>query len=260
MIALFLGTSESRKILHYLNKVTDNIYVSTATKYGGEIIKNYKYKYINTTPLTEIDMEKLVDKYKISLIIDASHPYATGVTENIMSICNKKEIPYIRYERSSVIEKYTSNPNVIQVNNYDELESQLKSIDGTIINTTGSNNIEKFMQMNIANKIVHKVLPIKEVFIKLSYLQVPIENIVAVYGGGSKNFNKALFQEYAASAVILKDSGKEGKTEEKIQAALDLEMQVFVIKRKQIAYENVYQDEIELTEHIKKHFLSSYTD
>ena len=47
MIGLFLGTSEGREILGYLNKFTDNLYLSTATEYGGEILEKYKYKKRN---------------------------------------------------------------------------------------------------------------------------------------------------------------------------------------------------------------------
>ncbi len=46
MIALILGTSEGREILSLLNKFTDNILISTATAYGGEILKNYKIQKI----------------------------------------------------------------------------------------------------------------------------------------------------------------------------------------------------------------------
>ncbi len=53
MIALILGTSEGREILSLLNKFTDNILISTATAYGGEILKNYKYKKLNTKPLNK---------------------------------------------------------------------------------------------------------------------------------------------------------------------------------------------------------------
>jgi len=64
MIALILGTSEGREILSLLNKFTDNILISTATAYGGEILKNYKYKKLNTKPLNK----KMERGQKVALV------------------------------------------------------------------------------------------------------------------------------------------------------------------------------------------------
>ena len=39
MIGLILGTSEGKKLLSLINKYTEDIFVSTATEYGGELLK-----------------------------------------------------------------------------------------------------------------------------------------------------------------------------------------------------------------------------
>ncbi|HHX61198.1 MAG TPA: cobalt-precorrin-6A reductase [Epulopiscium sp.] len=246
MIGLFLGTSEGREILRLLNEFTDNIYVSAATEYGGEYLKDYNYKYLNTRPLTQADMIKEIDDQGISIMIDATHPYATIVTENIIGACKDKEILYLRYERPSVINQYLPHPDIVTVDKYEDLQEKLMDIIGTIMNTTGSNNVEKLITMNLPNTIIHKVLPIKEVLTKLHDLKIPIKNIVAICGGGSKEFNKALFKEYDAKAVILKDSGKQGKTKEKTEAALELGMKVFIINREKTQYENIFESEEEI--------------
>lgn len=252
MIGLFLGTSEGRKILENLNQFTENIYVSTATEYGGEILEEYRYKHLNTAPLTQEDMAEVVDKYQISIIIDASHPYATVVTDNIIAVCQEKGILYLRYERPSVIKKYLPHPDIIMVDHYEALKEKLKDIPGVIMNTTGSNNVGKLQEMDLPNLIIHKVLPTKEVLAKLYFLNIPIKNIVAIYGGGSKEFNKALFAEYNAQIVIMKDSGKQGKTEEKIEAALELGMKIVIIDRIQKEYDHLFENEQEVVDFVRQ--------
>ncbi|HHX61961.1 MAG TPA: cobalt-precorrin-6A reductase [Epulopiscium sp.] len=252
MIGLFLGTSEGREILRNLNEFTDNIYVSTATEYGASILGEYRYKHLNTAPLAEKDMIRVVEKYGISMIIDASHPYATEVTDNIMATCEQKDLAYLRYERASVVDAYIPHPDIIILDDYKDLKENLKDIPGVIINTTGSNNVEKLEIMKLSNRIIHKVLPIKEVLTKLYYLKVPIKNIIAIYGGGSKELNQALFEEYNAKAVIMKDSGKQGKTKEKIEAALEMGIKVFIIGRKKKQYENVFESEKEIVDFARK--------
>ncbi len=251
MIALFLGTREGREILGQLNGFTDNIYVSAATEYGGEYLKDYKYKHLNIEPLTQEDMLKVIDRYNISIIIDATHPYAKVVTENIIAASKEKDVLYLRYERPSVIENYLPHPDIITVDRYEDLQEKLLDVPGTIVNTTGSNNVEKLINMSLPNRIIHKVLPTKEVLARLYHLKVPIKNIVAICGGGSKEFNRTLFEEYDARAIILKDSGKQGKTQEKIEAALELGIKVFIINRKEIKYENLFKSEDKLVDHVK---------
>lgn len=251
MIGLFLGTSEGREILNLLNNFTDNIYVSTATEYGGEYLKDNSYKHLNTRPLTQEEMVKVIDEWGITTMIDVTHPYATIVTENIIGACKEKGILYLRYERPSVVDSYLPHPDIVTVDQYEDLKEKLKGITGTIINTTGSNNVEKLTMMNLPNKIIHKVLPTKEVLIRLYGLKIPIKNIVAICGGGSKNFNKALFQEYDGQAIILKDSGKQGKTKEKIEAALELGIKAFIINREKAKYKNVFESEKDIVEFVK---------
>lgn len=252
MIGLFLGTSEGRTILKQLNDFTDNIYLSAATEYGGESLKDCHYKHLNTSPLTQEEMEKVIDTQGISIIIDATHPYATLVTDNLIAASKAKGVLFVRYDRPSVVKQYLLNPNIILVNQYEDLKKHLRGIQGIIMNTTGSNNVEKLEEMNLPNPMVHKVLPTKEVLTKLYNLGIPLRNIVAICGGGSKEFNKALFKEYDAKAIILKDSGKQGKTEEKIEAALELGVKAYIIKRDKRQYENAFDKEEDVIAFIKK--------
>lgn len=251
MIGLFLGTSEGKEILRLLNEFTNDIYVSAATEYGGEYLKGYKYKHLNTRPLSQDEMSQVIEDQGISIMVDATHPYAAIVTENIMAACREKNILYLRYERPSVVDPYLPHPDITTAHQYEDLEEKLKAIAGTIMNTTGSNNVEKLEKMNLPSRMVHKVLPTKEVLTKLYDLGIPIKNIVAICGGGSKAFNKALFEEYQARAVILKDSGKQGKTKEKIEAALELGMKIFIIRREKVKYERVFESEMEIVAFIK---------
>ncbi len=252
MIGLFLGTSEGQKILEGLNQFTDNLYVSTATEYGGEILEKYSYQHLNMEPLTQEEMAKVIDQYQITKVIDASHPYATKVTDNLMTVCQEKGLLYLRYERPSIVDSYIPHPDIIMVDNYEALERPLRKMTGVIINTTGSNNVPTLEAMNLPNPIIHKVLPTKQVLSKLYDLNIPIKNIVGIYGGGSKAFNQALFAEYNAQGVIMKDSGKQGKTKEKIEAALALGMKIFIIGREKKKYQHVFTREKDIVEYIKK--------
>lgn len=250
MIGLILGTSEGKKILSLLNKYTDDIFVSTSTTYGGELLKDYSYKVINTKPL---NLNELVDELKknnVEILIDASHPYAAVITENAIEACSRLKIHYIRYERKSVVSDFEDK--IIKVKDYDELGQKLKEVEGNILNTTGSRNIAKFMDMKLENRIIHRVLPSIEVMIGCFSLGVKTEDIIAIKGPVSYELNVGFLKEYDAKAIILKDSGKAGGTEEKLKAAFDLGVQAFVIERKKQRFDYLFSDEEELVNYIRE--------
>lgn len=251
MIGLISGTSEGKELLSNLNDYTKDILVSTATPYGGDLLKDYKYKYLNTTPLDRENMIKLFKEKKVEVLIDASHPYALEVSKNAMEVCNYIGIEYIRLEREKVIEKFLEEEKVLVVESYENLYSKLKKIDGNILNTTGSRNIEKILKLNLENRIIHRVLPSLKVMGKCFELGIEIHNIIAIKGPISYNLNRAFIKEYNIKAILLKDSGKEGGTEEKVKAAIDEDIYSIVVDRKSLAYKNIFNNKEEIIKYLK---------
>ncbi len=227
MVALILGTSEGRNILSLLNEFTDNILVSTATAYGGDILKTYRYKTLNTKPLDLNGLKQMLINQGISVLVDASHPYALDITKNCKTACLDLGIKYLRYERPSIGEKYLDRDKFIPVVNYEELIHKISSIeelnspDSVILNTTGSRNIHKLMNTEMRSRIVHRVLPAEDIIKYCLDLGVTIEDIIAIKGPISYELNIGFISQYNAKAIILKYSGKQCVTEEKIQAALE---------------------------------------
>ncbi|GKU26308.1 cobalt-precorrin-6A reductase [Clostridium folliculivorans] len=255
MITLILGTSEGKKILSLLNEFTEDIAVTTATNYGGDLLKKYRYKILNTKPLDIEDLKLFLIDNKSTILVDASHPYAQVVTENAIKVCKELKIEYIRYERPSVSEGYKDD--IVSVRNYDELNIKLLDVKGTILNTTGSNNIGKFMNMNLDNRIIHRVLPSTKVMEKCYELGVKTEDVIAIKGPISYQLNLAFIDEYNAKAIVLKDSGVEGGTEEKIKAAIDRKLKIFMLERTNPVYTNSFYEVEKLVEYIKLYLLGT---
>ncbi|MDS1004476.1 cobalt-precorrin-6A reductase [Clostridium sporogenes] len=251
MIALILGTSEGREILSLLNKFTDDILISTATTYGGEILKDYKYKKLNTKPLNKDDFHNMLKEDKVNILIDASHPYALEVTKNAREVSKDLGIKYIRYERPSSAAEFKGNEKVVFLENYRDLKDALKNIKGNVLNTSGSRNMGKILDLELENRIIHRVLPSVKVLEECFNLGVKVEDIMAIKGPISKELNKAFIKDYDAKALILKDSGPQGGTREKILACLECDIYSLVITRKKINYEREFHDIEELVDYIK---------
>ncbi len=250
MIGFILGTSEGRKILELINKYTDEIAVTTATSYGGELLKQYKLKELNTKPLNKEEMTEWIKKYKIHIIVDASHPYAAEVTKNVMDIAKELNIKYIRYERRGVLENLTGD-NIIKAEDYDQVIKEIKKIDGNIMNTTGGNNVGKFINIDFKHRIIHRILPSAAVLNKIIGLGVKIKDIVALQGPVKYELECAFIKQFDIKAIITKDSGIAGGALEKFRAAQENNIKIIIIKKPEFHYDKVFYDEESLVEFLK---------
>ncbi|SHK14944.1 precorrin-6A/cobalt-precorrin-6A reductase [Hathewaya proteolytica DSM 3090] len=252
MIGLILGTSEGKKILSLLNEFTDDIFVSTATEYGGQLLSNYKFKVLNTEPLDQEALVSVIKKHNIEVFVDGSHPYALIITENLKRACFITGIKYFRYERPSVIEEFKNHPNVRCIHDYSEIKEALKDIQGAILNTSGSRNIEKILKLNLKNNVIHRVLPTLKVMQELHALSIMPDNIHAIKGPISYDLNMAFIKDFNIKAMIMKDSGVQGGTKEKIRACINSGIRAIILVRDNEDSLNTFNSEEELCSHIKE--------
>lgn len=256
MIGLILGTSEGKVIVEKLNKYTDDLFLSVASSYGGELLQNYKYKALNEKPLTKDELKETLKKNNVHTLVDASHPYALEITKNAMEVCSELNINYIRFERKSIVEDYIHLENVVEVENYEALYDVLKNIEGCILNTTGSRNIDKILNLNLENRIIHRVLPTLKVITECEEKGVKVEDIIGMKGPFSKDLNLSFIDEFKVSAILLKDSGVNGGTIEKLEAAKERDILSIVIGRNKTNYKVVFNNEEELVNYIVKFYLN----
>lgn len=250
MIGFILGTSEGKKFLSLINEYTDEIVVSTATAYGGELLSNYKVKHINTEPLDKEGLNKLIEDFNIKVLVDASHPYAEIVSKNAMESCRESNIEYIRYERLGVLSN-EKNENIIKVKSYEELEFVINNMQGNILNTTGSKNIGRILNLNINNRVIHRILPSWQILKEVLELGVSVDDIVAIKGPIGCELNKGFIYQDNIKAIITKDSGIQGGVVEKLQAIIDTDIKLIVIEKPQIEYGKTFNYEEEVIKYIK---------
>ena len=247
MIGFILGTSEGRKILSLINKYTDEIAVTTATTYGGEVLKEFNIKVLNTKPLNKEEMLNWIKVNEINVLVDASHPYAQEVTKTALECANDLEIQYVRYERLGSLENITGE-DIIRVKSYDEGIDIIKEIEGNVLNTTGGNNVSKFLNLNFKYRVIHRILPSPKVLTKIVEAGINIKDIIALQGPISYELEKAFINQYDVKAILTKDSGIEGGVLEKLKAVRECKIKLIVIEKQKLNYDLVFNDEESLVE------------
>lgn len=225
MIWIIGGTSEGRKIIENI-KDLDNYLVTIATDGGREF---FPTENLVVGRMTYDEMVNFGRTNGVTMIVDLTHPYAKIVSDNGKKVAKELEISYIRYIRR-ISEK---SKEAIYLFNYEESYDYLSKIKGTVFLTTGSKNIGDFEKVRGENKFVYRILPAIESLEICKNHNINMRDIVAILGPFSLEFNKTMLKEYKADYCIMKDSGKPGGTEEKIQACEELGVIPIIIGREQ---------------------------
>ena len=92
-------------------------------------------------------------------------------------------------------------------------------------------NISDFQRVKNNNRFIYRVLPTTFSIQECIDNNIKMQDIIAILGPFSEEFNIAMFKEYKADYVVMKDSGIEGGTPEKINACIKCGIKPVIIQR-----------------------------
>ena len=230
------GTSDATKVIKFLSQDENNyILATTVTDYGGKIAESAGATEVITHALKEEDFINVIKEKNIDTLVDATHPFAAVATETAIESCEKTNIRYIRYERASTI--LPESDLLHYVDSFPEGADKAKELlgeDKKLMHLAGVLNLHTITETLNPEQVVPRVLPNNFSITKTLETGVPASNIIAMQGTYSKEFNMAIMKEYDINAIITKESGESGGTENKISAALELEIPVIIITRPKV--------------------------
>lgn len=248
VIVIFGGTSEGRVIAEKFRNTNLEMHVCVATEYGGTLLPECPNVHVHSGRMDEHRMEIFLKELDADYCIDATHPYAAAVTENIFNACRNSDIQYIRVVRKEGESFFSGNEDVrfIYRRNLDEAVSFLNDTTGNIFITTGSKELEKYTGITgYKDRCYARVLPTISVMEKCTKLGFEGKNLICMQGPFDEEFNYLMLKHTCAAWLVTKNSGKEGGYQEKCEAAVKAGVNVLVIGRPPEKNENVmYLNEV----------------
>ena len=224
-VIVFAGTNEARKICEFLALNDVLVTACVATEYGSMVLPKMKNLTVKEGRLSINEIEKIVNKF--DFIIDATHPYAKIISQNIKLIVEKTNKEYLRIIRPRI-----DCQNVIEVCNISEACEYINKTKGNVLITTGSKELEEYTLVNeYKERLFFRFLPTVEALNECKKLSIMASNIICMQGPFTENINKALLEQINAKYLITKEAGKSGGFLEKIQAANKLGVTVILIGR-----------------------------
>ena len=111
-ILLFAGTSEGRRLAEKIALAGQKALVCVATEYGTQMMPDLDGIEVHQGRLTESQMESLMEGEDFVCVVDATHPYATVVSENIKAAAEATLVTYIRLKRNTDSKSDLNKPGV----------------------------------------------------------------------------------------------------------------------------------------------------
>ena len=156
-------------------------------------------------------------------MIDATHPFAKIVSENIRESLQNRGIPYVRLERRLDAEEDFGKEEVFA--DSQAVCQALLARQGNILLTTGSKELHIFCRdERLRKRLIVRVLPGME-SLSLCYENgLEGNQIIAMQGPFSEEINTAIYRQYDIQHMVTKESGSIGGMAEKLSAARKMGM------------------------------------
>lgn len=216
-IIVFAGTTEGCDISNFLAEHQIHVLACVATDYGSKSLKENEYLKIHAGRLTEPEMETLLNEKKPEMVLDATHPYAAEVTENIRTACQNTGFAYRRVLRAAG----AYQDQAVYVPDTQAAIEFLEGTKGNILLTTGSKELGKYTALSHAGERIYaRVLSLPSVMETCKGYGFEGKHLIGMQGPFSMELNAAMLRQFDCKYLVTKDTGKAGGFQEKIDAAL----------------------------------------
>lgn len=215
-VIVFAGTTEGYELCRFLSEHQISVYACAATEYGGKALTETPYLHIHTGRLSREEMEAFFLKEEPNFVLDATHPYAAEVTDNIKRACEKTGFFYQRVLR----EQGRQAEKAVYVESTEAAAEFLNTTEGNVLLTTGSKELKKFLGVkDYKERLYARVLSLPSVMEECSAAGFEGKHLIGMQGPFSRELNEAMLRQFHCRYLVTKDSGKAGGFQEKIDAA-----------------------------------------
>ena len=229
-VVIFGGTTEGRELAEFCSRCWTEALVCVATELGESVTPEMRCVTYHVGRLGKEEMTELLGRVRPKIVVDATHPYATVVTENLTAVCAGLGLNYLRVRRPN-----GNSPATNDVRTLPDVEAAvawLNTTKGVVFAATGAKEAQALTQVdNYKDRIILRILPVVDGVRECLDLGYPSNHLIAMQGPFSEDLNLAMFRSVNASILLTKDSGDAGGFQGKLTAARQYGMSCVVISR-----------------------------
>ena len=227
------GTSDSKTIAQMLASQTIPVVVTVTTASAKNLYSSHPYLKIIVGKIQATDIHQFMQQHQLTIIIDASHPYAVKISAQVIAIAQQYGYPYLRYERPQIMSNQT------HLTYFSSISSLLSSdsLQGRrVLLTIGAKSLHLFRNYQSQATLFTRILPYADSLQKAAQAGFSSDRIIAIRPPLNYQFEKALWQLWQIDTVVTKASGQQGGENLKQQLAKDLGLNLMIIQRPPLNY------------------------
>ena len=227
-LCIFAGTTEGRELVELLAGQPVAVTACVATEYGETLLTPRENLTVSAKRMTGPEMEAFFRREKFDCVVDATHPYAAVVTENIAGAAAAAQVEYLRLLRGGS----AAPVDAVFVEDTAAAVEFLESTEGDILLTTGSKELGRYAALpDFARRVYARVLPMQASLEACERAGLAPSHILAMQGPFSKEMNLAMLRMTGAAWLVTKEGGSTGGFQEKADAARETGTSLLVVGR-----------------------------
>ena len=221
MILVFGGTTEGRVAAKVLDESGATYWYSTR----GDLQEIQLAHGHHVTGAMEVpEMVTFCHEHEIRLIVDAAHPFAVNLHRNIVDLAGQIEVPIIRYDRIYP----PHDKDIVWCQDYDDAINQLKAHGiNRLLALTGVSTISRLQPYWQEHECWFRILNRDESLAGAQKAGFSTDHLVYY----EKDDTTSLIERLQPQAIITKESGTSGRFNEKVTAARQAGIKIFVVER-----------------------------
>ena len=228
-VILFAGTSEGRRLAEACKGAPMTLHVCVATAYGETLIEPGENVRVLAGQKDAAAMEALIAETGAQLVVDATHPYAAGVTEALRAVCAKTGTEYVRLLRAA---EHAGTETCVFVPDTAAAAAYLNTVEGNVLLTVGSKELPGYTAVrDYETRLFARILPIPSGIEQASACGFKGRNLIAMQGPFTEEMNAAMIRMLDIRYLVTKDTGAAGGFPEKLAAAKQCGAQCVVVAR-----------------------------
>lgn len=229
-VLIFGGTTEGRELARVCVLMQIKACVCVVSEYGEQLLPGDQNLRVHTGSLDCRAMINLIRELNPEMILDATHPYADKVSENVLAACKETGTAYQRVLRQESAGRPAGQE--IWVSDMAAAVAVLEQDRRPVLVTTGSKELGIYGKLdNFQERVYARVLPGHDGIRACEELGLAGSHIIAMQGPFNRDLNRALLKQIDAGWLVTKESGSQGGFLEKLEAAEELGVRTIIVGR-----------------------------
>jgi precorrin-6A/cobalt-precorrin-6A reductase len=246
------GTTESVALAQAIASLRLSCTVTVTTAAAEALYPKTPMLRVQVGRLDADQLEQFLQQQRIVAVLDASHPYAVEISRMATKAATKRQIPYLRFERSAV-EAQADTPEVISLDSFENLLAGEYLYQQRVLLTVGYKALPLFRSWQDRSTLFARILPAVTSLEAAVTAGFSSDRIIALRPPVTAELEKALWRHWQISLVVTKASGAVGGEDIKRSVAAELGIRLVVIDRPVVEYPQQTSDLSVALEFCKTH-------